>query len=206
MPESRRKAEVLRRLASRSDLTDQQRDVLREAAGLFEPLGDPDSQRQCAATQPRPRRKRAPVPSAGAVGGGEHFEPEAILWTDGAARGNPGPAGLGAILKNRAGETLASCSEYHGHCTNNVAEYAALLLGLRRALELGIRSIEIRADSELLVRQLGGYYRVNAPQLKPLYHEARQLLGQFEHTRLRHVSRELNVEADRLANEGIDTA
>lgn len=131
---------------------------------------------------------------------------EAILWTDGAARGNPGPAGIGAILKSASGEVLFTGSEYLGHTTNNVAEYRAVLLGLRGALELGVRRIEVRADSELLIKQLKGQYRVRSPGLRPLYEEAKRLLARFESVRLTHVRRELNGEADRLANQGIDRA
>ncbi|HET9954732.1 MAG TPA: ribonuclease HI family protein [Polyangiaceae bacterium] len=129
---------------------------------------------------------------------------EAIVWTDGAARGNPGPAGAGAVIKTRDGNILAEVTEYLGTTTNNVAEYKALLLGLERALELGVRRLEVRADSELLIKQLRGEYRVRHYGLKPLYEAAKQLLGKFERFELNHVRRELNSEADRLANRGID--
>lgn len=129
---------------------------------------------------------------------------EAILWTDGAARGNPGPAGCGAVLKRPDGELLASESRYLGTTTNNVAEYKGLLLGLELALDRGVESIEVRADSELLIRQLNGEYRVKSPGLKPLYEEAKRLLARFRAVRLTHVRRELNIEADKLANRGID--
>jgi ribonuclease HI len=130
----------------------------------------------------------------------------AILWTDGAARGNPGPAGIGVVLKNPKGEILATEARFVGHTTNNVAEYRALLLGLERALECGIRKLEVRADSELLIRQLLGKYRVKNEGLKPLYQRATELLKRFESTHLVHVRREQNAEADRLANEGIRNA
>lgn len=130
--------------------------------------------------------------------------PEAILWSDGAARGNPGPAGVGAILKSPSGEVLATESRYIGHTTNNIAEYRALLLGVSRALELGIEKLEVRADSELLIKQLRGEYRVKNEGLKPLYVEAKQLLARFRSVKLTHVRREMNVEADKLANRGID--
>ncbi len=131
---------------------------------------------------------------------------EAILWTDGAARGNPGPAGIGAILKSPNGEVLYTGSEYLGHTTNNVAEYQAVLLGLKGALTLGVASIEVRADSELLIKQLKGEYRVKSPGLRPLFEEAKRLLTRFASVKLTHVRRELNGEADRLANQGIDAA
>ena len=131
-------------------------------------------------------------------------EREAVLWTDGAARGNPGPAGIGAVLKSASGEVLYSGCEYLGHTTNNVAEYKAVLLGLAGALAQGVRSIEVRADSELLIKQLRGEYRVKSAGLKPLYEEARKLLARFASVKLTHIRRELNGEADRLANQGID--
>src|SRR5690606_8985768 len=109
--------------------------------------------------------------SQGAGSGASPVPPadgEAILWTDGAARGNPGPAGCGAILKAADGRVLAAESQYLGHPPHNVAEYKALLLGLRRALEAGVRRIGGRADSELLVRQRKGEYRVKNEGLKPL--------------------------------------
>jgi ribonuclease HI len=131
---------------------------------------------------------------------------EAVLWTDGAARGNPGPAGIGAILKSPTGEVLYTGSEYLGHTTNNVAEYKAVLLGLSGALAQGISRIEVRADSELLIKQLKGLYRVKAPGLKPLFEEARKLVSRFKSVKLTHIRRELNAEADRLANHGVDRA
>lgn len=127
-----------------------------------------------------------------------------MLWTDGAARGNPGPAGIGAILKSPTGEVLYTGSEYLGHTTNNVAEYKAVLLGLAGALQQGILHLEVRADSELLIKQLKGQYRVKSPGLKPLFDEARLLLSRFKTVKLTHIRRELNGEADRLANQGID--
>jgi ribonuclease HI len=128
------------------------------------------------------------------------------LWTDGAARGNPGPAGVGVMLKAANGEVIVAEGQFVGHTTNNVAEYKALLLGLARALERGVSRLEVRADSELLIKQLKGEYRVRNPGLLPLYEEAKTLIGRFENVRLKHVRRELNAEADRLANEGIDKA
>jgi len=130
--------------------------------------------------------------------------PEALLWTDGAARGNPGPSGAGIVLKTPAGELLLSESAYLGNTTNNVAEYRALLFGLTRALERGIRRIEVRADSELLIKQLLGKYRVNSPHLIELHREARELLQRFDSFKLVHVRREHNREADYQANLGIE--
>ncbi len=129
---------------------------------------------------------------------------DAVLWTDGAARGNPGPAGIGAILKSSSGEVLYTGSEFLGHTTNNVAEYKAVLLGLAGALAQGIHRVEVRADSELLIKQLKGEYRVKSPGLRPLFEEARRLISHFSSVKLTYIRRELNGEADRLANQGID--
>lgn len=131
---------------------------------------------------------------------------DAVLWTDGAARGNPGPAGIGAILKTPEGEVIVAEGQYVGETTNNVAEYKALLLGLERALEHGVRHLEVRADSELLIKQLRGEYKVRSEGLKPLYLRALELLREFDAPKLVHVRRELNSEADRLANRGINDA
>lgn len=133
----------------------------------------------------------------------EHDASSAILWTDGASRGNPGPAGIGVVLKTTSGEVLATEARYLGQATNNVAEYRALLLGLETALERGVTHLEVRADSELLIRQLLGKYRVRNEGLKPLFRSAHELLRRFESFQLVHVRREQNAEADRLANEGI---
>jgi ribonuclease HI len=130
----------------------------------------------------------------------------AILWTDGAARGNPGPAGIGVMLKTRSGRVIVAEGRSIGHATNNVAEYRALLLGLEKALERGIRRVEVRADSELLIKQLRNEYRVKNPGLRPLFEQAAAMIRRFETVRLTHVRREHNSEADRLANEGIDNA
>jgi ribonuclease HI len=146
-----------------------------------------------------------PVSEKNRAGHREFGGSEGVLWTDGAARGNPGPAGIGAILKTPTGEILSADSAYLGEATNNVAEYKALLMGLERALERGITRIEVRADSELLIKQLSGHYRVRNARLKGLFDEAKRLLARFETTKLVHVRRELNAEADRLANAGIDS-
>ena len=130
----------------------------------------------------------------------------AVLWTDGASRKNPGPAGIGVVLKSSTGDVLAHIAEYIGEATNNVAEYRALLRGLEQAEALGVRQLEVRADSELLIKQLGGQYRVKNAALKLLWQEAKQRLSRFESVRLTHVRREHNTEADELANRGIDQA
>ncbi|MBI2068431.1 MAG: ribonuclease HI family protein [Deltaproteobacteria bacterium] len=126
------------------------------------------------------------------------------LCTDGAARGNPGPAGAGAVLFDGEGRVVEELTSYLGETTNNVAEYEALLLGLRKARELKATEIEIQADSELMVRQLSGEYRVKNEGLKPLFQEAVRLLREFEKYSIKHIDRSLNKEADRLANRAID--
>lgn len=126
------------------------------------------------------------------------------IHTDGAARGNPGPAGAGAFIQDAAGEVVSEDCRYLGEATNNVAEYEALLLGLERAKELGARRLEMRADSELVVRQVRGEYRVRNPALQRLHARVVQLASEFESVEYRHVRREQNRDADRLANRAID--
>lgn len=127
-----------------------------------------------------------------------------ILNADGGARGNPGPAGCGAVLSLPGGEVVASLHKYLGHATNNVAEYQGLLLGLEAAQEQGASSLEVRLDSELIVRQLNGQYKVKSPHLKPLYEQAKGLLHAFDSVTIVHVRRENNREADKLANQAMD--
>lgn len=128
----------------------------------------------------------------------------ATLYADGGARGNPGPAGAGAVIYDQSGAQIAALSRYLGQATNNVAEYQALLMGLEAALELGVGQIEVRLDSELLVKQLGGQYQVKAPHLKPLFQKAKALLQQFADAHIVHVRREQNGVADGLANQAMD--
>lgn len=126
------------------------------------------------------------------------------LWTDGASRGNPGPAGAGVRIEVEGVVDPIEISEYLGETTNNVAEYRALLLGLRKAKTLSPSSLTICSDSELLVRQIHGEYRVKSPLLRPLYLEAFRCLRSFPAARILHIGRERNEEADRLANHAID--
>jgi len=126
------------------------------------------------------------------------------LHVDGASRGNPGEAGFGVHVATDAGETVASLYGYLGRATNNVAEYEALLHGLRYALDRGAREVRVFSDSELLVRQLAGRYRVKNAGLLPLFREAQSLLARFESARVSHVPREQNREADALANKAVD--
>ena len=128
----------------------------------------------------------------------------ARIHIDGASRGNPGPAGIGVLILGADGVVVERLHRGIGEATNNVAEYRALLLGLERTLALGVEDLEVRSDSELLVRQLQGRYRVKHPGLQPLYEASRKQIASFRRFEVRHVPRELNAEADALANLGID--
>jgi ribonuclease HI len=127
-------------------------------------------------------------------------------YIDGGARGNPGPAGYGARIENEAGEVLAELHGGLGIATNNVAEYNGLLAALKWAVDHGERDVLVRADSELLVKQMRGEYKVRHPGLQPLYVRARLLVMELDSVRFEHVRRELNKEADRLSNVGMDEA
>jgi ribonuclease HI len=126
------------------------------------------------------------------------------LHVDGASRGNPGEAGFGVHVTAEDGSEVASLYGYLGKATNNVAEYQALLHGLRYAISRGVARVEVYSDSELLVRQIEGRYRVKSPGLQPLHREAQGLLARFERSRVAHVPRERNREADALANRAVD--
>ena len=124
------------------------------------------------------------------------------VYVDGAAKGNPGPAGIGVRLELE-GVVLCEQSEYIGNATNNVAEYKALIYALEIARRYRITRVIVLSDSELMVRQLNGEYKVKNEKLLPLYRSALDLAGNFEEFRIRHVSRTANKHADRLANQGI---
>ena len=127
-----------------------------------------------------------------------------IVYTDGGARGNPGPAAAGGVVVGADGALIAEVSEYLGVATNNVAEYRALILTLRRALDEGCRIVDIRMDSELVVRQLEGKYRVKDAKMRPLHAAAVKLLAMFERADVRHVRRDENKLADKLVNAVLD--
>jgi ribonuclease HI len=127
-----------------------------------------------------------------------------IVSCDGASRGNPGPAGIGVQITDDDGTVLAEIAEGLGETTNNVAEYTAAIEGLKRALELGGTDILLRSDSQLLINQLTGRYRVKTAHIVPLHQQVRSLASKFERIRFEHVRRERNTEPDRLANEGVD--
>lgn len=166
----------------------------------------------------RPPAARPPQPPAAPVRGAAPAAPAApggasaphahharlTVFSDGASRGNPGPAGAGAVLLDPAGRTVERLGRFLGRATNNVAEYEGVLLGLRRARELGARAVDVRADSELLIRQLQGRYKVKNAALQELHAQAARLLGEFDEVKLTHVRRELNAAADEMSNRAID--
>ncbi len=123
------------------------------------------------------------------------------LFTDGAAKGNPGDAGIGFVIK-KEGTVIDSHSSYIGKTTNNVAEYTALIEGLKRLLSLNIKNVNVFSDSELMVKQLNGEYSVKNEKLKTLYNEAVQLIKQFDKFKLSHIPRNQNKEADSLSKQG----
>lgn len=127
-----------------------------------------------------------------------------VLRTDGGSRGNPGPAASAYVLEDAAGTVVASGARHIGEATNNIAEYEAVILGLEVALAKGFTHIDVRCDSELVVRQLTGVYRVKHPNVKPLYGRATTLLTRFAVAHVEHVRREQNAAADALVNEALD--
>ena len=158
----------------------------REAPGLFDHVPEPP------AAEPPAVRERA----------GEHLV--VVARCDGGARGNPGPAGIGAVIEDTSGQTLIEVSEAIGRTTCNVAEYQAVLRALEKALELGATEIHLRLDSQLLVCQLDGSYRVKAAHLKPLHRRALALLRRFKRWDVLRVPRAENAAADALANRAMD--
>ena len=129
------------------------------------------------------------------------------LWTahvDGAARGNPGPAGIGVVIADSDGNVMKEVAEPLGRTTNNVAEYTAMIRALEEARSLGCARIRVYTDSELMAHQINGKYAVKAAHLIPLYQRARSLLAQFDQATVTHVRRELNRRADALSNLGAD--
>ncbi|MDJ0271558.1 MAG: ribonuclease HI family protein [Aigarchaeota archaeon] len=129
---------------------------------------------------------------------------EAEIYVDGASRGNPGPAGIGYIIK--IGEQSFKHRQHIGVATNNQAEYHALIKSLEKALQLGVKKAHVYSDSELLVNQVNGIYKIRNTQLSALHQKLQQLITRFEEFTITHVEREKNWEADRLANQAIDEA
>ena len=128
-----------------------------------------------------------------------------LIHTDGAARGNPGPSGLGAVLRDaETGRTVAELARFLGIRTNNYAEWTAVEAALEEALRLGATHVDLRMDSELVARQITGRYRVKHPDLKPIHGHVMAMLAQFSGYSVGHVPRELNKDADRLSNVAVD--
>ncbi|HZD47577.1 MAG TPA: ribonuclease HI family protein [Silvibacterium sp.] len=125
-------------------------------------------------------------------------------YCDGGSRGNPGPAGFGVFIQDSRGETLAQLNEYLGRKTNNFAEYSGLLAALDFALQHGYPQLKVVSDSELMVKQIKGQYRVQSPELRPLYEEAKRRIARLDSFQIQHVLRGKNQQADRLANEAMD--
>jgi ribonuclease HI len=131
----------------------------------------------------------------------EHY---LVAHSDGGARGNPGPAGYGVVIKDESGKKVAALSEYLGHQTNNFAEYQGLIAALEYAIKHGPKALKLISDSELLVRQIKGIYKVKNATLQDLHGRAKELIAQLEWFSIGHALREHNQEADRLANEAMD--
>ena len=124
-----------------------------------------------------------------------------IIHVDGASKGNPGASAIGATIKDEHGQLIATISERIGYATNNQAEYRAVIAALEKAIDMEVVEVELRADSELVVKQLTGQYRVKKAALKHLYERVRQLQGKLELFTIRHIPRDQNAEADNLANK-----
>ena len=170
------------------------------------------SARRTEAASPAPAvGKSAPdsgkaAPTTGKPGWNDRGRGKAlVLQFDGGSRGNPGPAGIGVTLMDADGDALYELGEFLGRCTNNVAEYTALLRGLTAARDLGAAQLSVKSDSELLVRQINGIYKVKSPDLKPLYEKAMSLIRVIGKVTVSHVYREGNTRADELANLAMDT-
>ncbi|OGN88605.1 MAG: hypothetical protein A2158_01525 [Chloroflexi bacterium RBG_13_46_14] len=126
-----------------------------------------------------------------------------MIYTDGMAEPNPGPGAIGVVIQNQQGETVTTISRAVGRVTNNQAEYMAVIAALEKAVSLGFDEVEIRADSELIVRQINGRYRVKNADLKLLYQKVIELKSRFKSFTITHIPRNLNKEADKLAGEAV---
>ncbi|MCL7487182.1 MAG: ribonuclease HI family protein [Desulfobulbaceae bacterium] len=197
MPEQKKDREILQILAQRLP-----EKVLQELL----PSVEPEAVRRLLG------RLAAAAPSGGyplqqtLFRGTESAQPDTAcsLYTDGAARGNPGEAGAGAVLIAADGAELGVRSLYLGQSTNNAAEYQALIAGLELAAQFDCRALHIFLDSELIVRQIEGSYKVKNEQLKPLFDRVKSQLAQLDKWDIRHIPRQENARADELANRGID--
>ena len=129
---------------------------------------------------------------------------EAVIYADGASRGNPGPAAIGATIKDKRGRLITFISQRIGRTTNNQAEYRAIIAALEEAIRLGAKQVDIKTDSELIVKQINGEYRVKKATLKPLYRQVKRLQNQLKGFTITHIPRHQNTEADKLANKALD--
>lgn len=127
-----------------------------------------------------------------------------VIYADGASRGNPGPAAIGVTIKDKRGKLIACISQRIGRTTNNQAEYRAIIAALEEATRLGAKQVEIKTDSELVVKQINGDYRVKKATLKPLYQQVKQLQGLLQCFTITHIPRQQNIEADKLANKALN--
>ena len=178
------------------DLSPKQvRKILRQAIGILAPKKDISPPRSSQTTLWQGKEKAWKGKLSGRT---------LQLFSDGASRGNPGQAGAGIAVLDEEGYELVGTGKYLGHCTNNEAEYRALLFGLAKCGEFGRGKIKVHLDSELIVKQIRGDYRVKHPNLKPLFQEAMRKLSDFASFSITHVRREKNSRADELANQAID--
>lgn len=154
----------------------------------------------------RPFPEKSGFRSKEFIGGANMTTPMGYLvaYIDGGARGNPGPAGYGVAIEDEAGRPVAELSEYLGTRTNNYAEYSGLSAALTYALKHGFKALKVFSDSELMVRQINGQYKVNHPVLKELHDKAMRLIDDLEAFEIHHVPRQKNRDADRLANQAMD--
>jgi ribonuclease HI len=129
---------------------------------------------------------------------------KAVIYTDGAARGNPGPASIGAVIKDETGRVVARISRRIGTTTNNQAEYRAVITALEKAVSLGVQHVILKSDSELVVKQINGRYKIKNAALRPLYQEVVGLTGSLESITVSYIPRAQNAEADALANKALD--
>ena len=129
---------------------------------------------------------------------------KAVIFVDGASRGNPGPAAIGVTIRDERGKLITFISQRIGRATNNQAEYRAIIAALEEAVRLGSRQVDIKTDSELVVKQINGEYRVKKTTLKPLYQQVKQLQGSLEGFTITHIPRQQNFEADKLANKALN--
>jgi ribonuclease HI len=167
------------------------------ASRAFRPTAAP-AERNAPAERTAPTERTAPAERTAPT------ERTVRVYSDGAARGNPGPAGAGAVVTDASGKVLAELGKYLGRQTNNHAEYMGLILGLEHAKTMGANEVHVFADSQLLIRQLEGKYKVKSETLRPLFERARALVQGFARVRLQHIPREENSAADEMSNRAID--